>query len=75
VSDLLFGTIFWKTGFARASSRLHTRAVLVSTFVLLTAGTVGFLLLENNVAFSSMNTGKPFSFGFFPLCHTENRRL
>lgn len=45
--------------------RLHTRAVLVSTFVLLTAGTVGFLLLENNVAFSSMNTGNRFLSAFF----------
>lgn len=45
--------------------RLHTRAVLVSTFVLITGGTLLFLYLEENFTFAGMTPGTKLLSAFF----------
>lgn len=45
--------------------RFHTRAVIITTVVLITMGTVAFLLLENNGVFASMTPGERLLSAFF----------
>lgn len=63
------GFVVWneliESRFSFGKLRLHSRAVLISTFVLLTVGTLLFLLLENDGVFSTMSTPERILSAFF----------
>ncbi len=63
------GFVVWndliESRFRPKKLHLHTRVALVSTLMLLTAGTLAFLFLERNGVLSSMNTGDRILSSFF----------
>lgn len=51
--------------------RLHTKLVLVTTFILIVVGTVGFWVLENNSTLSGMTEGGKFLASYFQAITTR----